>query len=149
MKYSIFLLSAVYALSCFSMQQKTNKRKKNSVKDEKIVETEVEGGYCITFGDNPVDHNNDSKDSKRPKRFSKKRLREEIRADISRTFTKHLLRVEIDWLEMAGGNEELANDIEILYNNFTLGGQQTLQKKLDLFCKKWKLEHIEFADIFK
>lgn len=75
----------------------------------------------------------------------KKSLYKEIKEDI---FVYHMERYDIDFLFMAGGNADLAKDVEILYNNFR-SNTKRLQEKLDEFCLKWKLDPINFADACK
>lgn len=68
-----------------------------------------------------------------------------IKADLYKIFVQEmgLINIESHALLMSDGNDELKEDIKILYSSFNQDCKTEIQQKLQVFCNKWKLEAIK------
>lgn len=74
-------------------------------------------------------------------KLNEQQLVEQIKADIYKVFIQEMWIVSKDFAAMAQGNAALEQDLKDLYDG-SFGSRETAQKKVDIFCKKWKLEKI-------
>lgn len=73
--------------------------------------------------------------------FDKSALRITLNNDLFRILIQEMAFMPGDFITMAQGDVELANDLKDLYASFHVS-REIAQKNLDLFCAKWELEKI-------
>ncbi|UNE35341.1 hypothetical protein KG892_05190 [Vermiphilus pyriformis] len=72
-------------------------------------------------------------------------LTQGIKADLYKIFVQEigLINIESHALLLSQSNNELKEDIKILYSSFNQDCKPEIQQKLQVFCNKWKLEAIK------